>query len=228
MKGALVLLLAAAVVLAAAGQPKAAKAGAAAGGDAGGISPLPATLAGPLPDLSATPLILGGSKCQVRPQTLEKINTMRAGAAKMAALVKNEVALAAKRKNYVEQMTKYINDRIKELNKVKRELEEEVRWVEMTNARIAAVAEEEKVVRYEDVMACIKREKSMLTDENKMHDSTLAALMKDHEAANKALKDIKAKIAAAETGGAAPSSAKEKKAGAPGPAPPAPSPPDSF
>jgi hypothetical protein len=215
MKSVAILLLIVIVAVSAADPVK--PAAAAAG--AGASSPLPATLPGPLPDLSATPYLLSNSKCAVRPQTLEKINVMRAGASKMAALVKNEVALAAKRKAYVEQMTKYINDRIKELNKVKRELEEEVRWVEMTNNRIAAVAEEEKVVRFDDVMACIKREKSMITDENKQHDTTLAALMKDHEAAQKNLKDLKSKITAAEAGGATQGStvASDSK---PAPAPP--------
>ena len=40
-----------------------------------------------------------------------------------------------KRKTYVEQMTSYINDRIRELNKVKGELEQENRWIQVGTAR---------------------------------------------------------------------------------------------
>lgn len=44
---------------------------------------------------------------------------MRAAAARIATMIQTEVILMEKRKTYVEQMTSYLNDRIRELNKVR-------------------------------------------------------------------------------------------------------------
>ena len=43
---------------------------------------------------------------------------MRESAARIARMIAQEVVIMNKRKAYVEQMTTYLNDRIRELNKV--------------------------------------------------------------------------------------------------------------
>ena len=49
-----------------------------------------------------------------------------------------------KRKAYIEQMTAYLNDRIRELNKVKRDLAAEQKWIAVSNQRIAELAQKAK------------------------------------------------------------------------------------
>ena len=42
-----------------------------------------------------------------------------------------EIQTMEKRKAYIEQMTAYLNDRIRELNKVKRDLAAEQKWIQV-------------------------------------------------------------------------------------------------
>lgn len=81
---------------------------------------------------------------------------MRQSAARIASMIQTEVAIMEKRKTYVEQMTSYLNDRIRELNKVKSELEEENRWIEVSNQRIAELAQKEKLVKMQGAAATIR------------------------------------------------------------------------
>jgi len=123
-------------------------------------------------------------KCKVRPQTAVLIQKMRDGAKKMAAMVQKEVVIAAKRRAYIEQMTNYINDRIRELNKVKAELKEEITWIETTNDRIAAVAQQEKIARYEDITKCLKTQTSNMEVKHGQSAQVITGLdMKSHIAA---------------------------------------------
>ncbi len=104
--------------------------------------------------------------CSVRPQTIVEIKRMRLDAARIAQMIQTEassffasrsaaahargalqVIIMEKRKTYVESMTAYLNDRIRELNKVKDELAQENRWIAMSNQRIAELAKKEKLVK---------------------------------------------------------------------------------
>lgn len=119
---------------------------------------------------------------------------MREGAKKMAAMVQQEVLIAAKRKAFVEQMTNYINDRIRELNKVKSELKEEIAWIETTNHRIAAVAEQEKLARYQDMAQCLASKESESDLKKDQQSASLANVRAKLDAATKNLASIKQKI----------------------------------
>lgn len=77
---------------------------------------------------------------------------MRKAAARIASMIHTEVAIMEKRKTYVEQMTSYLNDRIRELNKVKSELAQEERWIEVSNQRIAELAEKEKLIKMQGML----------------------------------------------------------------------------
>ena len=76
-----------------------------------------------------------------------------------------EIQTMEKRKAYIEQMTTYLNDRIRELNKVKRDLAAEQKWIQVSNQRIAELAQKEKLIKLQDVMACIRTEQDRLLGE---------------------------------------------------------------
>lgn len=151
------------------------------------------------PAISTTPVVRlnDHGKCKVRPQTALQIQKMRDGAKKMAAMVQKEVLVAAKRRAYVEQMTNYINDRIRELNKVKAELKEEIQWIETTNHRISAVAEQEKVARYQDIAKCLETQSGDLEIKHGQGNEVLNKMNKKLKRASAKLAHIKDKIASA-------------------------------
>jgi len=116
----------------------------------------PGTLSKPTPSIPSTP------DCTVRPQTIVEIKRMRRAAARIAQMIQTEVIIMEKRKTYVEQMTAYLNDRIRELNKVKSELDQENRWIELSNQRIKELAEKEKLIKMEDILACLRNDQERL------------------------------------------------------------------
>jgi vacuolar-type H+-ATPase subunit I/STV1 len=116
----------------------------------------PGTLSKPTPTIPSTP------DCTVRPQTIVEIKRMRRAAARIAQMIQTEVIIMEKRKTYVEQMTAYLNDRIRELNKVKSELDQENRWIELSNQRIKELAEKEKLIKMEDILACLRNDQERL------------------------------------------------------------------
>jgi hypothetical protein len=149
------------------------------------------------PAISTTPVVRlnDHGKCKVRPQTALQIQKMRDGAKKMAAMVQKEVLVAAKRRAYVEQMTNYINDRIRELNKVKAELKEEIQWIETTNHRISAVAQQEKIARYQDISKCLEHQSGELEIKHGQGNDVMKQMHKKLQRATKKLGSIKNKIA---------------------------------
>jgi len=84
-----------------------------------------------------------------------------------------EIQTMEKRKAYIEQMTAYLNDRIRELNKVKRDLAAEQKWIQVSNQRIAELAQKEKLIKLQDVMSCIKAEQDRLTGERVHRELTV-------------------------------------------------------
>jgi len=147
-----------------------------------------------------TPTIPNSPDCSVRPQTVVEIQRMRESASRIAQMIEAEVQIMNKRKAFVEQMTTYLNDRIRELNKVKSELAEETRWIEVSTNRIQELAEREKLVKMQDILACLNGDKKTLSDESSAQASTIEALKSQSDAVSKRIADIKAKIEAAAEG----------------------------
>ena len=124
-----------------------------------GVYDNPATDITPTLTLPATP------SCTIRGQTIFEIRKMRTDARQIAMAISYEIQTMEKRKAYIEQMTNYLNDRIRELNKVKRDLAAEVKWVQVSNQRIAELAQKEKLIKLQDVMSCIRAEQERLNGE---------------------------------------------------------------
>jgi hypothetical protein len=103
--------------------------------------------------------------CTARAQTIFEIRKLRADAKQIGMSIMYEVQTMEKRKAYIEQMTAYLNDRVAELNKVKRDLAAEQKWIEVSNQRIAELAQKEKLVKLQDVLTCINSEKERLAGE---------------------------------------------------------------
>jgi len=147
-----------------------------------------------------TPTIPNSPDCSVRPQTVVEIQRMRESASRIAQMIEAEVQIMNKRKAFVEQMTTYLNDRIRELNKVKGELAEETRWIEVSTNRIQELAEREKLVKMQDILACLNGDKQVLSSESTAQASTISALKSQSDAVSKRITEIKAKIDAANAG----------------------------
>jgi septal ring factor EnvC (AmiA/AmiB activator) len=177
-------------------------------GGAAGYVPTSGPFQNPKTLTERTPTIPNSPDCSVRPQTVVEIQRMRESASRIAQMIEAEVQIMNKRKSFVEQMTTYLNDRIRELNKVKGELAEETRWIEVSTNRIQELAEREKLVKMQDILACLNGDKRVLTDESTAQSSTIEALKSQSEAVSKRIAEIKAKIeAAAEGKEAAPAAA---------------------
>jgi len=112
-----------------------------------------------------------------------QISKLREGSQKLAASVKQEAAQAQKRKEFIEKMTNYINERIRELNRVKQELQEEIKFIEVGNRRIAAIEEQERLLRAQDVFQCLS------TLREKPHFRADAGFEKEFQEASRALQE---------------------------------------
>jgi len=110
------------------------------------------SLSTPISPLPSTP------ECSVRPQTVVEIQRMRESASKIAVMMQSETVIMNKRKTYVEQMTSYLNDRIQELNKVKTELQQETRWLDLSSNRIFELEEKEKLIKLQDIQSCLNEQ----------------------------------------------------------------------
>jgi len=162
----------------------------------------PATDTTPVNTIPSTP------SCTVRGQTIFEIRKMRADAKQIGMSIMYEIQTMEKRKAYIEQMTAYLNDRIRELNKVKRDLAAEQKWIQVSNQRIAELAQKEKLIKLQDVMACIKSESARLNGEKGTKESSLSAMGKQTAALEATIKGIRdsmestVKAAGAEAAGA--------------------------
>jgi len=130
----------------------------------------PATVTTPVPIINSSPA------CTVRGQTIFEIRKMRADAKQIGMSIMYEIQTMEKRKAYIEQMTQYLNDRIRELNKVKRDLAAEQKWIELSNSRIAELAQREKLIKLQDVMQCIRDERDREKNEGQTKAQTVAAM----------------------------------------------------
>eukprot|EP00310_Coccolithus_braarudii_P019384 CAMPEP_0183352430 /NCGR_PEP_ID=MMETSP0164_2-20130417/29433_1 /TAXON_ID=221442 /ORGANISM="Coccolithus pelagicus ssp braarudi, Strain PLY182g" /LENGTH=209 /DNA_ID=CAMNT_0025524855 /DNA_START=53 /DNA_END=682 /DNA_ORIENTATION=+ len=173
----------------------------------------------PNTDTNPVQTIPSAPDCTVRPQTIVEVKRMRKAAAHIAQLIQLEVAIMEKRKTYVEQMTAYLNDRIRELNKVKGELAQENRWIEVSNQRIAELAEKEKLIKMQDILSCLSSNKNRLAGERDSQSKQMAAMQAQANVIAQKINSIKGTISAV-NGGADPNTP-TPAAGAAGAAAPA-------
>jgi len=158
--------------------------------------------------------------CSIRPQTVVEIQRMRESASRIAQMIEAEVQIMNKRKTYVEQMTAYLNDRIRELNKVKTELAEETRWIEISTTRIEELAHREKLVKMQDILACLNQDQTQLTNEAQVKTGAMNSLQQASAQINMKIQAIQAKINSINSGTTASASGVAGAPGMPGGAPP--------
>jgi len=148
----------------------------------------PATDTIPVATIPSTPA------CTIRGQTIFEIRKMRADAKQIGMSIMYEIQTMEKRKTYIEQMTAYLNDRIRELNKVKRDLAAEQKWIQVSNQRIAELAQKEKLIKLQDVMSCIKSESERLAGEKGSKTAALTAMGKEAAALETNIKGIRTQM----------------------------------
>jgi len=127
------------------------------------------------------------SECTVRPQTIIEIEKVRKSAAQLAANIGIEGNNIVKRKAYIEQMSTYLNDRIRDLNKVKQELAEELRWVQMTNEQINLLNAREKQMKLQDIMSCMNSDQRTLAGKNKETEKMFAEIKRSSDEIQKSM-----------------------------------------
>jgi len=130
----------------------------------------------PATDITPTQTIPSSPTCTIRGQTIFEIRKMRADAKQIGMAIMYEIQTMEKRKAYIEAMTSYLNDRIRELNKVKHDLAAEQKWIQVSNARIAELAQKEKLIKLQDVMSCIKSEQERLSGDSATKQQSISSL----------------------------------------------------
>jgi len=148
----------------------------------------------PATDITPTKTIPSSPTCTIRGQTIFEIRKMRSDAKQIGMSIMYEIQTMEKRKAYIEAMTGYLNDRIRELNKVKRDLAAEQKWIQVSNARIAELAQKEKLIKLQDVMSCIKTEQERLTGEGASKAQSITSLTSQAKALEDNIKKIKDKM----------------------------------
>jgi hypothetical protein len=151
-------------------------------------------------DITPTPTIPSSPTCTVRGQTIFEIRKMRADAKQIGLSIMYEIQTMEKRKAYIEQMTSYLNDRIRELNKVKRDLAAEQKWIQVSNQRIAELAQKEKLIKLQDVMSCIKNEQDRLMGERGTKTIAIQNMQKQAAVLENNIKTIRSKMEQITTG----------------------------
>jgi len=154
----------------------------------------------PATDIQPTPTIPSSPTCTVRGQTIFEIRKMRADAKQIGLSIMYEIQTMEKRKAYIEQMTSYLNDRIRELNKVKRDLAAEQKWIQVSNQRIAELSQKEKLIKLQDVMSCIKNEQDRLMGERGTKTQAIAAMQKQAATLENNIKSIRDKMSSITSG----------------------------
>jgi len=140
--------------------------------------------------------------CNVRPQTVVEIQRMRESASKIAQMMTAETFIMNKRKAYVEQMTVYINDRIREINKVKSDLAQETRWLDLSSNRIAELEEREKLVKLQDVQSCLNDQTTRSQGDAAAVTKSLADIQSQASVVQSSISTIQARMAAINSNGA--------------------------
>jgi len=159
-----------------------------------GYVPVSSAFDNPGVGVAPTPTIPTNPDCTVRPQTVVEIKRMRRSAARIAQMIQTEVTIMEKRKTYVEQMTSYLNDRIRELNKVKSELDQEYRWIEVSNQRINELAEKEKLIKMQDILSCLHTDAQNLQGKKQTQVQEITAMQSQAAILERNIEKIKANI----------------------------------
>jgi len=145
--------------------------GSSAGSAVGGISTIDALSSympegglfdNPATDTTLTRTIPESPSCTIRGQTVFEIRKLRQDARALGQAIMFEVNIMEKRKAYVEEMTEFLNDRIRELNKVKIDFAAEQKWIQVSNARVSELAQKEKLIKLQDVQSCIRSQQQRL------------------------------------------------------------------
>lgn len=150
-------------------------------------------------------------ECTVRPQTVIEIQKVRKSAAQMAATITLETTNIAKRKAYIEQMSTYLNDRIRDLNKVKQELLEELRWVDKTNEEIQYLNQKERQMKVQDILKCMKNGQRANEGARLNAQQIIDAVQKSSTELDKNVVNLQSKIRSIETGDPAQTEGEAKK-----------------
>jgi len=148
----------------------------------------------PATDTQLVKAIPENPSCTIRGQTIFEIRKMRADAKQIGMAIMFEVQIMEKRKAYIERMTSYLNDRIRELNKVKMDLAAEQKWIQIANARITELAQKEKLIKLQDVMTCIRQGQQRLTGDALSKANSLKTLDAQAQAVSAGIKAIRGRI----------------------------------
>jgi len=152
------------------------------------------SLSTPVKQLPATP------ECSIRPQTVTEIQRMRESASKIAVMMQQETVIMNRRKTYVEQMTNYLNDRIVELNKVKSELAQETKWLDLSSNRIYELEEKEKLVKLQDIQSCLNDQTTRTTTDQNNVGKTLTDIQSQQATVQASIAAIEARMNAINAG----------------------------
>jgi len=142
-----------------------------------------------------TPIIPSQPDCAVRPQTIVEIQRMRAQSFRIAQLIDQEVPIMSKRKAYVEQMTAYLNDRIRELNMVKEQLADELKWIEVSQNKIEELQQREKLAKLQDILSCLNQDTQYLEGDKASKAATINSLQTQQQNILAKIDKIKSAIA---------------------------------
>ncbi len=96
-----------------------------------------------------------GDGCHPGADAMHEIHALRTQSTRLADAIQHEVVTLHERKHYVKAATKYINDRIGELNQVKGELADQIKLIELQQAKLQELDERQKQIKIEDVLNCI-------------------------------------------------------------------------
>merc|ERR1719486_1026998 len=135
--------------------------------------------------LDAIPTIAEAPHCTVKPETVLEVHKMRSSALQIKNQIDYEVHNMEKRKAYVEQMTTYLNDRIREMNKVKQSIQSEEKFIALAEQRVNKLAHEENLIKVKDIIECLKGESANSASSSKTNAAVLKGLQ-DKETAIKA------------------------------------------
>jgi len=135
--------------------------------------------------LSAIPTIPEAPHCTVKPETVLEVHKMRSSALQIKNQIDYEVHNMEKRKAYVEQMTTYLNDRIREMNKVKQSIQSEEKFIALAEQRVNKLSHEENLIKVKDIIECLKGETASMSSSTKTNSAVLKS-MQDKESAIKA------------------------------------------
>jgi hypothetical protein len=100
------------------------------------------------------------------------------------------------RKEFVSRMTDYINDRIHELNTVKRAIKQEEIWLDASKSKIMYLHSTEKLIKTEDIMTCLQRMEAYKGQKKVPVEEAVKKLTEQKEALTKEVTEWETKLKA--------------------------------